>query len=296
MKRTQTRLLIIGFVFTCMLLPLAGMDGVASAQTAQGQISESGAAKSYTIGPRDRLKIQVAELPDLNGEQVVAEDGTISLDVVGIIQASGQTEDGLAFRLQQRLRDEGLKRATVSVKVVEYRSRPVSVLGAVGDPGNHFVPGRANLMEVLLNAGGVKNDHGGLIFVRRWASNGLSDQVQIEVDALLEGGNPYINIPILAGDHINVPAAREVTIHFLGEVTSAGSQTFKSTDRVTLLTALARAGGLLETASKKIRIIRQSGASGREEFEVDYRALLSGNATDPALEDGDLIVVKESFF
>lgn len=290
MKRKQVQSL-----FLC--LALTGLVSLGlETRSAWAQSQEGGAARTYSIGPRDRLQIRVAELPDLNGEQVVGEDGTITLSVVGIVQAGGRTEEGLAFYIRDRLQDEGLKRATVSVKVVEFRSRPVSILGSVGDPGNHFVAGRATLMDVLLNAGGVGNDHGGHILVRRRASSGLSDQVRISVEELFGVGNPDVNIPILAGDHINVPAAREVTINFLGEVGSSGSQTFKSTDRVTLLTALARAGGLLETASKKIRIIRQTPDGERQEIVVDYRALLSGSADDPLLVDGDLIVVKESFF
>lgn len=254
-----------------------------------------GAARSYRIGPRDQVQIRVEELSDLDSDVTVADDGTIELPIIGPLAASGMTEDELALRLRGRLQSEGLRRATVSVKVTAYRSRPVSVLGAVEDPGNHFVPGRASLMEILLNAGGLSTDNGGEIYIRRQAENGLTDQVRISARALIEEGDPDVNIPIFAGDTINVPMAREVTIHFLGEVANAGSLTFRSNQRVTLLTALARAGGLLETAAKKIRIIRQREAS-RSETTVDYRQILSGETPDPLLEDGDLIVVKESFF
>lgn len=286
MKSLSAKLLV-AFLAGGLFVPLALL----------AQQPEATAARTYLIGPRDRLQVQVAELPNLNSEQVVAEDGSITLSVIGTVQAAGLSEDGLAFELRRKLEDEGLRRATVSVKVVEYRSRPVSVLGAVIDPGNHFVPGRTTLMEVLLNAGGLRQDHGQYVFVRRRAAGtGLSDQVRVSLSELLEIGDPDVNLPILAGDHINVPPAREVTVHFLGEVASAGSQTFKSNQRVTLLTALAKAGGLLETASKKIRIIRQTAAGERQEIIVDYRAMLSGSIDDPELEDGDLIVVKESFF
>ena len=257
---------------------------------------DTGAARSYRIGPRDQIQIRVDELADLDSEATVAEDGTIDLPVIGTVSTSGLTEDELELRLRRKLEDEGLRTATVTVKVTEYRSRPVSVLGAVGDPGNHFVPGRASLMEILLNAGGLSTEHGGEIFVRRRADNGISDQVQISTRDLIEEGDPDVNIPIFAGDYINVPPAQEVTIHFLGEVANAGSLTFRSNQRVTLLTALARAGGLLETASKRIRIIRQLEGDQREEEIVDFRAILSGDARDPTLQDGDLIVVKESFF
>jgi polysaccharide export outer membrane protein len=282
----------LGF-WRCLGAPLVvflllGTAGEVGAQ--EGSVS-----RSYRIGPRDEIQIRVAELPDLNTEQVVAEDGTIVLPVIGTVAARGLTEDQLAVRLRARLEDEGLRRATVSVSVTAYRSRPVSIMGAVAEPGNHFVPGRATLLEVLLNAGGLNPDHGESIFVRRRAENGLADQLEIPVRELIEVGNPALNIPILAGDQINVPAAKEITVHLLGEVQKSGSLTFRSTERVTLLTAIAAAGGLSETASKKIRIKRRTG-DDEEELVADFRRVLDGDDPDPVLRDGDLIIVKESFF
>jgi polysaccharide export outer membrane protein len=253
-------------------------------------------ARSYRIGPRDRIQIRVEELPGLDSEQEVADDGTINLGVVGNIDAQGATESELETRIRTRLLSEGLRKATVTVVVSEFRSRPVSIIGAVGNPGNHFVPGRTTLLEVLLAAGGLDADHGPNIQVRRRADNGLSDQVEIPVRSLIELGDPQVNIPVFAGDLINVPPAREIVIHFLGEVQNVGSQTFTSNKKVTLLTAIARAGGLTETASSKISIKRQTESGEREEIVVDFRRLLSGRDPDIELQDGDLVVVKESFF
>ena len=84
--------------------------------------------------------------------------------------------------------------------------------------------------------------------------------------------------------------------HFLGEVASPGSLSFKNNKRVTLLTAIARVGGLTETASNKLVIKREDETGKRFEINVDYRKLLNGKEPDVELRDGDLIVVKESFF
>ena len=253
-------------------------------------------ARGYAIGPRDQVQIVVDEASTMNGEQTVAEDGTIVLPILGVVQARGLTEEQLAQRLRDRLESEGVRKATVSVTVSAYRSRPVSILGAVGQPGNHYIPGKkASLLEVLLDAGGLADGHGRAVLVRRRASNGLSDQIEIPVTELFEAGDPIVNIPIFAGDYISVPPAGEMTVHFLGEVQQPGSMTIAGNRSLTLLAAIARAGGLLETASKKIRIRRQSEA-GPTELTVDYRALLSGREADLELKDGDLIIVKESFF
>ena len=257
---------------------------------------EEASSRAYRIGPRDQIQVRVEELPDLTSEQVVAEDGTLVLPVIGSIQARGLTEQELATQLRNRLLTQGLRKATVHVAVSAYRSRPVSILGAVKEQGNHFVPGRTTLLEILTNAGGLTPNHGQTIFVRRRAENGLTDRVAISVPDLIEVGNPLVNIPIFAGDSINIPVAREITIHFLGEVNQAGSLSFRSHQRVTLLTAIARAGGLTEVASHKIRILRDKGDDEREQIQADYRKILAGKVPDIPLEDGDLVVVKESFF
>lgn len=259
-------------------------------------LAQVGDERGYRIGARDQILIRVDELPSLASEQVVGDDGTINLGVVGSIVAQGLTESELAESLRQSLLAQGLRKATVSVAVTQYRSRPVAVMGAVAEPGNHFVPGRASLLEVLLSVGGLTPRHGESIYIRRRADNGLSDRLEIPVRDLVEAADPHVNIPIFAGDMINVPQAREITIHFLGEVANAGSFTFTARDRPTLLTAIARAGGMTEAASNKIAIQRADESGTRTEITADFKRLLAGKAPDIPLQDGDLIVVRESFF
>lgn len=275
---------------------LAAMALVAVALAPRAVAQEGQVARSYRIGPRDQIQIHVEEMAELNGELAVAEDGTISLPQVGTVEAQGLTEAELAAKLSELLEGRGLRKATVTISVTNFRSRPVSILGAVAKPGNHLVPGRATLVEVLMDAGGVTSDRAREIVVRRRAANGLSDELRISVADLIEGGAAELNIPIFAGDLINVPAARNVAIHLMGEVGSPGTLEFKPGQQVTLLTAVARAGGLTENASRKVRILRNSPSGAREEIVADFRSILNNREPDVRLEHGDLVVVKESFF
>ena len=113
--------------------------------------------------------------------------------------------------------------------------------------------------------------------------------------ALIARANPKANIPIFAGDLINVPSAVDVTIYCLGQFHQPGALTFRSPDRVTLLGVIARAGGLTDRASNKI-LIKRDGRSGKAEINVDYKKILAGKEPDVELQSGDVIVVKESFF
>ncbi len=172
----------------------------------------------------------------------------------------------------------------------------ISVIGAVGKPGALPYSGRWTLLEVLTAAGGVTTARGDVVHILRRGRSGLSDQLTVRIDDLLLRGNPRANIPIYAADLVNVPPAVEVTVYCLGEVQRPGPIVFKSTERMSLLTAIARAGGLTERASKKIEIKRESPDGKVAQLEVDYKAVLAGKLPDPLLQSGDLLLVKESFF
>lgn len=253
-------------------------------------------AQSRAIGPKDQLQIRVDELPELPTQHEVEEDGTLSLGVIGRVDVQGLTEEQLEERIERRLLESGLRRATVDVRVTAFRSRPVTVLGAVGRPGNHTVPGRSSLLDVLLGAGGLAEDHGGVIRVRRRAENGLVDQVEIDAEALFERGELDANLPIFPGDVINVPEAERIAVLLMGEIGSVGEQVFVGAERATLLTAVAKAGGLSDAASNKIVLQRLEPSGERREIVVDFKRILNGKDPDLELRDGDLIVVKESFF
>jgi len=279
----------VAYVLLAVALTVA--DPAASARAAQ-----TSGTDSYQIGPRDQVAIRVFEEPRLNVDVRVNEDGTVRLPLVGRVPAEGLTENELAARLKQILERELLQRASVSVEVLEFRSRPISVIGAVRQPGSLNYSGKLTLLEAITAAGGLADNHGDSIFVLRRADNGLTDQVAIRIQDLLVRADPDVNIPIFANDLINVPAAVEVTIYCLGEVASPGALTFQSTERVTLLAAIARAGGLTDRASKKILIRRHRAGGNPQEIWVSYKAIVSGRETDPELTEGDVVIVKESFF
>ncbi|HVS13045.1 MAG TPA: polysaccharide biosynthesis/export family protein [Thermoanaerobaculia bacterium] len=250
----------------------------------------------YRLGPKDLLAIQVFEVPELTTDVRVDDNGRINLQHLGEVLVDGLSVTELEARLKELLEQSLLQRASVAVQVKEFRSKPITVIGAVTSPGPLPFQGRVSLLEALTQAGGLTENRGDVVHVLRRAANGLTDQVSISVERLMVVADPKVNIPLLANDLVNVPPAVEVTISCLGEVSEPGALAFKSTDRITLLSAIARAGGLSDRAAKKIKI-RRTLRDGTEEILVaDYKAILAGRAPDVPLQDGDVIVVEESFF
>jgi polysaccharide biosynthesis/export protein len=250
----------------------------------------------YKVGPRDLLEIKVFEDETLNGPRRVEEDGTIDFPPLGKVPVTGNTASEVAQFLKARLESKYMQRASVAVRISEFRSRPISVIGAVNQPGNLAFSCRWTVLEAITAAGGLAENHGNVVYVLRRSDNGLSDQVAIDLNDLLVRGNPKVNIPIFSNDLINVPATIEVIVYCLGEVGRPGALSFKSNERITLLAAIAHAGGLTDRASMKILVKRANQTSGPRELTVDYKKILAGKEADVELRQGDVIVVKESFF
>lgn len=286
-RRPASRRSIRAWALVWALLALA--PAVGSLARAQGT--------DYRIGPQDVLSIKVYETPELNAEEVrVSTEGSITLPNAGAITLAGLTEAQAAVEVERVLEQCCVNRATVTVRIKQYRFKPISVIGAVGRPGPVDSSGRLTLLDALTAAGGVGAQHGDVVYVIRHGDNGLTDQLTVRLDDLLVRGEQRMNVPIFPGDLINVPADVEVTVFCLGEVKQPGAVSFKSSDRMTLLSALSRAGGLSDRASYKLVIKREGAGRLIEEIAVDYKAVLNGRIPDPILKEGDVVVVKESFF
>jgi polysaccharide export outer membrane protein len=244
----------------------------------------------YEIGPRDLLEIRVLEDSSLDREVRVTPRGTVELPHVGEIVVSGHTQQGAAEQIQQAL-EKYLQTASVSVEVIEFRSNPILVMGAVRNPGRLPFSGRWTLLDALTEAGGLAADAGDTIYIRRTSANGLSDQLAVSVSDLIQKMDPMVDVPVFSNDVINVERAHEIAIHCMGAVRSPGTVRFQSTERVTLATAIAKAGGTTENASSKLVVKR-----GDLRIPVNLKKILKGTEDDVALEEGDIIIVEESFF
>ncbi|HEY7213183.1 MAG TPA: polysaccharide biosynthesis/export family protein [Thermoanaerobaculia bacterium] len=272
-------------------LAWAFLSLLAAAASAQGR------DPSYRVGPRDLLNVTVYEDDKLNGQRRVSEDGIVNLPLLGDVAVAGKTTAEIGELLKQLYEAKYMQRASVDVQVLEFRSRPITVMGAVKQPGNLPFSGRWTLLEAITAAGGLAESHGNDIHILRRADNGLTDQVTIDADDLWLRADPKVNLPIYANDLIQVPSTVEVTIYCLGEVERPGAVLFKSNERITILTAIAHAGGLTDRASHRILIKRAAGAAGAPaEITVDFKKILAGKEPDVELRQGDVVVVKESFF
>lgn len=256
---------------------------------------ESVQVGDYVLGPRDLIEIRVFQDPTLDTTTRVTEEATISMRLLGMVDVKGLTVAQAADRIKAILEERYMTKADVSIRVLEFENQPISVLGAVNKAGRIPLSGNMTLLQAISAAGGLAATHGRSLFILRTARNGLTDQLEIDVNQLLVG-DPTVNIPIAPNDVINVPVDDMISIYVLGEVMRQGIVQFKRSQDVTLLQALAGAGGLTDRASRRDIVIKRK-IDGREELiKVDLKRIIEGRSPDLALFDNDTIVVKESFF
>lgn len=249
----------------------------------------------YRIGPKDLLEIRVLEIPELNVERRVGDSGTIDLPLLGQFNVAGLTALEARSQLEDLLTQKYVNRANVSVVVKEYANKPVSVVGAVTKPGSLTIPGNWFLLQAISAAGGLDQTAGKKIYVLRRGENGLSDVLEIKADDLFRGATTMWNVPIFPSDIVNIPSRTTVKVFCLGEVKNPGAMELDSDDRISLLSVIAKAGGLTDRASKTIRIKRK-GLDGKDvEMRVNYKAVIAGKEPDPTLKADDVVIVGESF-
>lgn len=290
------------FLALLVLIIAAVSGGAQQAVRVSGSQEESQVSgrdyfiREYVIGPRDLLEIKVFELPEFDHTVRVSEDGSITLPLVGNVQIGGLTKDKAEKKLSELL-EKYVKKAQVSIFIKEYQSSRVAIIGAVEKPGMYELVGRQTLLQMISQAGGFKDTAADEIYVLREGQDGTTASISIDLEDLLINGNQNLNIPIQPNDVINVPVDKLINIYVFGEVKQPGALQVKMSKKITLLQAIAQAGGLTENATKRGVTIKRRDKSGKEiNITVNLNDIIKGKKKDIPLQEGDVVIVKQSIF
>lgn len=263
----------------------------------------------YVLGPDDQIMIHALDEPEISEKPIViGTNGSITLPLIGRVKAAGLAVEQLETELSTRLKPY-VKEPQISITVVDFRSQPVSVFGAVTQPGVIQLRGRKTLYEVLSLAGGPRETAGSTLTVTRRRENGdiplpgatndatgQFSTAELSVQKILGGKDPAANIEIKPNDVISVSTADTNMIYVVGDVEHSGGFTLGGRQSVSALMALSMAGGLGRTAKpERARIIRSvAGEPKPREIAVNLRQLLDGKAQDIGLLPQDVLVVPTS--
>ena len=251
----------------------------------------------YVVGRQDLLDISVFDLPELDKTVRVADDGSITLPLLGRLIVAGMNKHNLEELLEELLEEKYVRDPQVTIFVREYESKKVAVTGAVRKPGTYEMLGSRTLLEMISLAGGLDSDLGKRIFIFRRGSDGTAKPIEVDLERLVYAADPTLNHLILAGDIIYVPTVKKMRIFVTGAVRTPNVYEVPEDQPVTVLRAITLAGGTTDRAGeKRVQIVRTTADGDRVIIEVNLRRVKKGKAEDLLLEADDLVLVPESFF
>lgn len=119
----------------------------------------------YLLGPQDRLMIRVYDLrrntgeayswAALNGEFSVGADGSVSLPIIGQVQAAGGTPNDLSVLIGRSLKQAADLAETPAASVEVAKYRPFYVTGAVQQPGKYEFQPNLSVLQAVSTAQGL---------------------------------------------------------------------------------------------------------------------------------------------
>jgi polysaccharide biosynthesis/export protein len=281
-------LLFVALTSVCFILSAYG----------QAPVRDETFVREYKIGAKDLLEITVFEFPELSQTVRVSEDGTISLPLLGSVGIEGLTKEEVQTKIAALLLEKNyVKNARVTVFIKEYQSKRVYMIGALTKPGTYELIGRTTLLSMISQAGGLTDRASNEIFVLREKPDGTQERIVIDLEDLMNKGDAKLNILLMPNDAVNIPIDQIISIFVFGEVRNPGALQVKTSKKLTLLQAIAQAGGPTENAAKsRVTIKRKDRRTGRENrIVVNMNDLIKGRKPDIELLEGDVVFVPESF-
>ncbi len=232
----------------------------------------------------DTVRVQVFQNPDLTLETRIQESGNITYPLIGAAKLAGLTIPQAEKVIAAALKAGGfMQQPQVSISQTQARRKQLSVLGAVGRPGQ--VPleyTNTRLSDVLAVAGGIGGGGSDTVIITG-QREGQPFRQEINVAAIYLDGKTANDILMAPGDVVYVH--RAPVFYVYGEAQRPGS--FRLERNMTFMQALVSAGGpSARGTEKRLRLHRQVGGVVKE---------MTPELNDLVQPD-DVVYVRESLF
>lgn len=250
------------------------------------------------IGTDDLIAIAVYGSPELSRTVRVSSEGVIRLPMLqgrvkveGLLPAQVEIAVAEAIRAEQILIDP-----VVTVSIAEYRSRPISVAGAVRRPLTFQAYGTVTLLDALTRAEGLSPDAGSEILVSK-AQKGPDGTAttlvqRIPVKGLIDAADPELNLRLTGGEEIRIPEVGR--IYVVGNIKKPGAFSIRDATDTSVLKLLALSEGLMPYSNDQAFIYRREGATGgKNEIAFDLKKIIDRKSPDIVLLANDILYVPE---
>jgi polysaccharide export outer membrane protein len=150
-----TKWLLLG-ASMAFLHGVRAQEAAPAAQPAGTRAVDAGTAANYRLSPNDLIYVKVFQEDDLNSTLRIAEDGTVIFPLIGTVKVGGKTVDSATRTIHDLLDARFLVNPQVTLTVLGYANRHITVLGQVQKPGDYNLrdQGSVSLLQAVGMAGG----------------------------------------------------------------------------------------------------------------------------------------------
>jgi polysaccharide biosynthesis/export protein len=284
------------FLILALLAPAAWSQAQAPVRVADPGGANLPAQK---IGANDLIAVSVYDAPEFTRTVRVGADGNIRMPMLlqlvraeGLLPADLETAIAAALKAEEILVDP-----YVTVTVVEYNSRPISVAGAVRSPTTFQAMGNVTLLEAITRAGGLAPEAGPEILVTHSQAGPdgapISLTRRIPVKSLIDAADSDVNLALYGGEQIRVPEIGKVFV--VGNVKKPGAFPLQGDDETTVLKALALSEGLAPYAAKVAYVIRRDDRTGhKNEIPIELKNIMQRKSADVPLLANDILYIPDN--
>ena len=254
----------------------------------------------FTLGPGDRLELELLGEPLSKTTTVVGPDGKLYFDILPGIDVWGMTPAQAKEALEAELGKFIRQQPQVSMTLRAIESKRVWILGRVQAPGVYPISTPMTLLEAVSVAGGTMS----LSSFQDQSAAGIAEEladlrrsfvirqgkvIPINFERLIKQGDISQNIYVQPDDFVYFPAATSREVYVLGAVQQPRPVPY--TEGLTVAGAVASAYGTLDGAyMHHVAVVRGSLAEP-ELTIVDYKRVIRGEALDMELQPNDIVYV-----
>jgi protein involved in polysaccharide export with SLBB domain len=256
--------------------------------------------KLFTLGPGDKLEIELIGEPLSRTATVVGPDGKIYFELLSGIDVWGLTIAQARAQMEGELAKYVRRPPQISLVLRGVESKRIWVLGCVQAPGLYVMAAPMTLLEAISMAGGAMS----LTSFRDQAAAGLNVELAdlrhsfvirqgkllpVDFHRLYDEGDLSQNIYLQPDDFIYFPSATAGDVYVLGAVTQP--QPVPYSENLTVAGAIASSFGTIKGAYLHHVAVVRGSMSQPQITIVDYKAVLRGEAPDLALQPRDIVYV-----
>ena len=266
----------------------------------------------YRLSPGDEVEIEVMLPPEVEKETpnpfregrrfVVGQRGVLNVPGVRDVALAGRTLAEVEGDVSSRLKTAGVAaKVDVFVRVVSYAPRFVYLVGATYAKLEIPPFGRANLLQVLAQAGDAMKDVD--VQALRVVTPGNGSIRLVNFREVLRAGGTGNDAYLDAGDVVILERAQKVepvvpVVYIGGQVKEPGVFKLQDVSRAERPTTVTRllisAKGATDIGDVTRVVIRRSAEGQPPVFAVNLKAILAGQQPDVPLMPDDIVIVPEA--